>query len=273
MQTGSKQDPSFDHPEYDDIVEGYDDFRSKSDPIWWLEVNNTSLYVPPIVRGKRVLELACGSGFYSYELARWGASHVLAVDLCEAMLTKARGLPEGKELHGQRVKFQIADCTKPAVLEGAPFDVVFSAYYLPTAIDRATLTEYYRMAHVNLAEGGSFFSVVAPPSEDHVAYFDRERWAVGETGISSVRELWKEIEGGITYRNKIISKDGGKGFTYFYGHRLNKSIYEAAARDAGFTRSPIDWLHLYPPGEPIDSIPRVRKQILCPDFGLQVVRK
>jgi hypothetical protein len=123
------------------------------------------------------------------------------------------------------------------------------------------------MAFVNLKDGGSFFSVVVPPSDDHVAYFDLERAAVQEFGINSPRELWKEIPGGITYRNRIRC---GKDWTYFYGHRLNKSVYAEAAKKAGFTRSPIRWLELHPPS---DDDPRVKKQIRCPDFGLQVVEK
>ena len=43
-----------------------------------------------LVAGKRVLDAACGEGFGAYLLEKWGATHVLGIDIAEAAIARAR---------------------------------------------------------------------------------------------------------------------------------------------------------------------------------------
>src|SRR6516162_313408 len=45
-----------------------------------------------ICAGKRVLDVACGEGYGSYLLARWGAASVTAVDISPEAIAKAKAI-------------------------------------------------------------------------------------------------------------------------------------------------------------------------------------
>jgi len=68
------------------------------------------------VPGKRVLEIGCGSGWYSVDLTNCGASFVLGTDISERLIAQAKPL----ELPGVR-DFAVADLAEP--VEGC-FDVI-----------------------------------------------------------------------------------------------------------------------------------------------------
>ena len=74
---------------YDEVVAMYNMYRRKDDEIWTHEVENVRRVLMPLIKGARVLELACGNGFYTYDLMEWGAESVLAVDISAGMLQSA----------------------------------------------------------------------------------------------------------------------------------------------------------------------------------------
>jgi ubiquinone/menaquinone biosynthesis C-methylase UbiE len=260
--------------EYDDIVEGHDEYRAKSNPIWIHEVENVKQTLTPLIQGAKVLELACGSGFYSYDMMSWGASSVLGVDISSGMLEAARRLPEATT-YGDKVSFLHADCTQGQTFPGAPFDVVFAAYLLPHAPDRETMVQMYRTIAVNLKDGGHFVGVVSPVSEDPLAYFQQEKENMAKFGLTAHRQFVKEIRDGITYRIRVKGKEREQ---FFYGYRLRQSVYEAAAKEAGF-QNPVQWISLQEPeimakSEDKTSLPpELQKQVACPDFGLLQLKK
>jgi tRNA (mo5U34)-methyltransferase len=67
----------------------------------WLEI---APFVPPDLGGWRVLDVGCNAGFYSFELARRGAS-VLAIDSDERYLAQARWAAQQYGM-GQQVEFR-----------------------------------------------------------------------------------------------------------------------------------------------------------------------
>jgi len=72
---------------YDTIGEKY--LLVKEIPTAIAERSNLHAAVSPHVNGARVLDLACGTGYYSKLLLEWGASSVLGVDLSAAMIEVA----------------------------------------------------------------------------------------------------------------------------------------------------------------------------------------
>ena len=108
------------------------------------------------VRGMRVLDLPCGQGRVSRELARRGA-HVIGADLSTALLDKARGFEDAQPLG---VTYLDADATSPATLAGEMFDGVVCNFGFSDIddLDRALAT-FTRV----LRAGGMFaFSLLHP---------------------------------------------------------------------------------------------------------------
>ena len=74
--------------QYDNIQAPYDDIRTKT--IALVERENVHTIIAPYIKGARVLEFACGSGFYTFGFLRWGANSVVGADLFHNMLEEAR---------------------------------------------------------------------------------------------------------------------------------------------------------------------------------------
>jgi ubiquinone/menaquinone biosynthesis C-methylase UbiE len=108
------------------------------------------------VRGKDVLEIACGGGQSAVHLATMGAQ-VTGIDFSKAQLEHARAFARSKKA---RVRFLEADAQNLSMLEPASFDIAFSAYALGFVEDiRRTFRGVARV----LRPGGLFaFSWMSP---------------------------------------------------------------------------------------------------------------
>src|SRR5436190_12533360 len=106
---------------YDAIAEDY--ARAKLAP-WRQYIERATLFelLGPLA-GRTVLDLACGSGFYSRLLRAARAGCVVGVDLSPAMVALARRDEEAAPLG---ITYQVGDATQIAL--GRTFDVVFAAY-------------------------------------------------------------------------------------------------------------------------------------------------
>lgn len=264
-----------DEAHYDPLVDAHDNWRDKEHKLWLLEWDNVQRIMKPIVgSGGRVLELACGSGFYTYDILKWGASSVLAVDISSSMIQAAKDRPAAAAA-GNKVSFLHADCGSQSVFPGAPFDVVFAAWLLSNAPDKAAMVNMFKTACVNLKPTGTFVAVTASASEDPKSYFDQEQKQTALLGLPVAREFVQDLEDGMSYRVNVRGPEGEDQF--FVGYRLRKSVYESAAREAGFEK--VTWIDLRQPEEfdkatdPSTIPPEIRKQLEYPDFGLLVLRK
>jgi predicted RNA methylase len=84
-----------------------------------IERENVREKVAPFIGKARILQLACGSGFYTCSFLAWGASSALGVDISSVVIDEVRHL-------GKEVSFIQADCSIPKAYDG-PFDLVFGA--------------------------------------------------------------------------------------------------------------------------------------------------
>ncbi|KAJ4346720.1 uncharacterized protein N0V89_010652 [Didymosphaeria variabile] len=125
----------------------------------------TALNRPDIdVRGKRVLDLACGNGYYSLRYLLWGAASVTGVDISSSMVDAAcaealkQGIPDSK------LKFVVADVTDEKVyIDGGPFDIVASAWLLNYAPDTPTMTRMWDFVALHLKPGAAFVGLTIAP--------------------------------------------------------------------------------------------------------------
>ncbi|KAL9123800.1 MAG: hypothetical protein Q9217_006807 [Psora testacea] len=275
--------------QYDTIQVPYDYIRKKS--IAFIEHENVQTTVAPFIKNARVLELACGSGFYTYDFLKWGARAVVGVDISPAMIEEARrqsssnssnssnsGVASAPSSISGTVDFILADCSKPTSYAGGPFDLVFGAWLLNYAPDRAGLVDMFRNICLNLKDGGHFVSVTVPPAQDPTASVNAELEArpppEGSGGL--VYRAVRDVEDGIYFHVHADTEVGNVDFDCYH---LRKDVYEAAAREAGMkgeltwgvTSVPERYLRGEGPGgasmEELESYQKV------PNYGLLVVAK
>lgn len=106
----------------------------------------------PDLRGRRVVDLGCGFGWFCRFAAEAGAAGVLGIDLSENMLARARA-------EGGAITYERADLETLVLPEGA-FDLVYSSltvHYL------ADFPRFAAMVAASLVPGGRFvFSMEHP---------------------------------------------------------------------------------------------------------------
>jgi len=105
----------------------------------------------PDLRGRRVVDLGCGFGWFCRWAREQGAAHVEGIDVSENMLARARSMTSDAAILYSR-----ADMERLA-LPAAAFDLVYSSLALHYVVDLEWLLSE---AHQSLVPGGSLvFSV------------------------------------------------------------------------------------------------------------------
>jgi SAM-dependent methyltransferase len=108
----------------------------------------------PDLRGRKVLDLGCGFGWFCRWARESGAAHVLGIDVSEKMLTRA-----GATTPDTAITYTRADMERLA-LSPAAFDLVYSSLALHYVVNLAGLLSQIRRS---LVQGGSLvFSVEHP---------------------------------------------------------------------------------------------------------------
>ena len=74
---------------YDERADVYDDMYLRRDPRWRKNLEALAGEMAKTLKGRSVLEVACGTGFWT-EIVAKAAAHVVAVDASEKMLAVAR---------------------------------------------------------------------------------------------------------------------------------------------------------------------------------------
>lgn len=78
----------------------------------------------PDLKGKRILDLGCGTGTYTFLLEEYAPIGVIGIDLSDEMLRIARAKAR---LNGSAAAFIRGDAKRAYLLAGAGYDFVFSA--------------------------------------------------------------------------------------------------------------------------------------------------
>jgi ubiquinone/menaquinone biosynthesis C-methylase UbiE len=140
-------------PRYDEIADLYDDVVSDDvgDP-----VGGALFELLSDPDGLRVLDLACGQGRVSRELARRGA-RVVGLDISSALITLARSA-EADKLLG--ITYVEGDATSPSVLDGQSFEAVTCHFGLSDIDDLRAVTA--NVARLLEPDGLFVFSILHP---------------------------------------------------------------------------------------------------------------
>ncbi|MFC9387170.1 class I SAM-dependent methyltransferase [Streptomyces venezuelae] len=143
--------------QYDGIGEAFEGFKAL--PLTQYGEVPSFLGLVGDVRGASVLDLACGTGFYSREFKRRGASDVLGVDISGEMVAAARDIERRDPLG---VRYDVGDVAELALLDRR-FDIALAVQCLNYARDIAEMERMCRNIHRNLVPGGQFFLLAQKP--------------------------------------------------------------------------------------------------------------
>ena len=203
---------------YDDIAEQYRD--SKLLPFRHAIERYTVFRLLGDLRGKTVLDLACGEGIYARQFKRSGASAVTGVDVSPEMVT----LAEAEELaHPLGCRYV---CQDAAVYEPeAPVDVLTAIYLLNYARTADELTSFCRACFRALRPGGMLVgfndNVCNPPLSDR---------ALSKYGLE--RTCRRPLREGDAIHYRITNPDGQ--VFEFDNYYLAPATYERTMRESGF---------------------------------------
>ena len=264
--------------QYNSIQAPYDACREKS--IAFIEHENVHTTISPYIQNAHVLELACGSGFYTYSFLKWGARSVTAVDISPIMIEEAKRRRPA-DLHDEKenpIDFIVADCSKPTAYPDGPFDIVFGAWLLNYAPDKKRLVEMFENIAMNLKPGGHFVAVTVPPTNDPKESVDAELKArpppIGSGAL--YYEVLNDVQDGIFFRVHGITDVGNFSFDCYH---LTEDLHKEAAREAGLkgewrwgvTSVPERYLKGEGPGGA--TLDELNTYITVPNYGLLVIGK
>jgi len=204
--------------EYDAIADEY--AASKLLP-WRLRVERpTLLALMGDVRGKSVLDLACGDGIYARMIADRGAARVHGVDLSGGMIELAR---KAESARPRGITYSVCDAADARDL-GA-FDIVVAAYLFNYAQDRAQLARMAESAFRNLSPGGLLCGVNDNPrtAADRYRYYPEFRF---------IRYIEKPQREGSSITWSILPESGDA--CIFDNFWIPPQTYREVFADAGF---------------------------------------
>ncbi len=183
------------------------------------------------VPGRSVLDLACGTGFYTRGLKRLGAAEVCGVDVSAEMVATARAIEERGPLG---IRYAVSDAAELPPPE-RPFDLATAVYLLNYADDEETMERMCRSVHRCLAPGAGFhiltqapgFRFDGPPTDKYGFVYER----IGEGKVGARVRITALVDPPVT----------------FVTNYTRREVYEAALRAAGFDN--LEWIALEVPEE------------------------
>nr|VFJ49379.1 MAG: Ubiquinone/menaquinone biosynthesis C-methylase UbiE [Candidatus Kentron sp. DK] len=174
--------------------------------------------------GRSVLDLACGTGFYTRICKRGGAARVVGVDVSEKMIELARE-EERKEPLG--IEYLVRDVLDLGRIDksGGEFDRITAVFLLHYARDREELLTMCRNIHRNLKPGGRFVTLNNNAEQPPETYPLLTKYGFTKS-ISGPRKDGAPIT--------IILKPGSPEEIHFDVYYWSRATHESVFREAGF---------------------------------------
>lgn len=203
--------------QYDEIGVAYEGFKSLP-MIKYSELPSFMGMLDDVV-GRSVLDLACGTGFYTRRIKALGAADVVGVDISSAMIDAARAIEE-RDPAG--VRYETADVAELALGE-SPFDLVVAAYLLNYADSGTAMKRMCEGIRGTLASGGEFRTLTQNPEYSFTGPSTRKYGFLHEyqepTAVGPRARITALLDPPVTIT----------------AHFPRREVYEDALRATGFT--------------------------------------
>jgi SAM-dependent methyltransferase len=135
---------------YDQRAREYEQIYERDDPVRQSELATIRADLCAMLAGRRVLELACGTGYWTQPCADV-AQHVLAIDVAPDVLAVARE----KALPADKVEFRIGDAYALDTQAGA-FDAGLAMFWL-SHVPQSRMDEFLTRFHTRIGNGATVF--------------------------------------------------------------------------------------------------------------------
>ena len=114
------------------------------------------------IRGKSLLDLACGDGFYTRRFrTECGADPVMAIDLSPKQIARAEAIEQREQLG---IEYGVGDVTSLNLARR--FEVVTAIHLLHYLENAAEIESALRRIHETLCDRGHFVTMIANPEFD-----------------------------------------------------------------------------------------------------------
>jgi 2-polyprenyl-3-methyl-5-hydroxy-6-metoxy-1,4-benzoquinol methylase len=183
------------------------------------------------VSGKRVLDLACGDGFYTRLLARCGAARVVGVDISEKMIERAR---QEEVVAPLGIEYRVGDARR--LLMDTKFDLVLAGYLFNHARCPEELLRMCESIARCLKPAGRLVAVNNNPAQAPLAFETTRKYGF-------VKSLAGELNEGTPVTWRIFVGENSFALTYYY---LSPRTHAWALRTAGLHHIQWHWPRLSP---------------------------
>jgi SAM-dependent methyltransferase len=170
-----------------------------------------------------VLDLACGDGYFTRRLKRWGARRVVGMDI---ELEQMRLAMERERQENLGVEYVQGDVARIGSLSPQGFDIVLASFLLHYASSVQELEAMCQGIARNLEEGGRFLALNSDP---------RQPLVPKKEGHTSAVEAVGELSEGGKLRLTLYDPEGPKAPCSFELFYWKQETYERALAHAGFS--------------------------------------
>lgn len=217
---------------YDLILEKYDEHEEYNPRKHILIKDQLTKTLGENFSGLSVLDLGCGSGFFSVLAKELGAEYVCGVDISQGQINLAKMKADHLGVDIDYKKGNIIDLQLDK-----KFDIVIAGFVFSYSENKEILKKEFHTAYNHLKQGGKLFAVVCNPENP-----TRE-----EKILYRVTAMTK---GDIKDGAKLLCEFydiGGKRYTHDYKFYWSKQTIEDLLNETGF--QDIKWINIKKPAK------------------------
>lgn len=237
--------------QYDNIAEQYAQSAEERGDRERILLPSAKHYLGDL-QGKKALDLACGSGYFTRLIKEWGAEHVVGVDISEEMIE----LADQRERQSQQgIEYHVGDVSESRKF--GQFDVIFAGFLLHYSASIEQLQRMCKTISLNLQKGGRFVSFNENPCFPVHAGI---KYGVAVKASGELRDGIK-IE-------RTHYKEGNNEFSFEHYH-YEPTTYERALKSSGLSH--IEWKHFVCSENANDGLEPDYWRDYLGDFSIQVL--
>ncbi|HOX61199.1 MAG TPA: class I SAM-dependent methyltransferase [Candidatus Magasanikbacteria bacterium] len=138
----------------------------------------TVLKLAGSLKGKTVMDLGCGDGFFAKQFSLLGAKHVIGIDKSKKQITLA------KKTKDTKISYILADIFKDPLPKA---DIINSPFVLNYAQDASGLSQYFQILHKSLNKKGKIILLHDLPNGSNLRKFGAKKMLTKNTDGAQIK--------------------------------------------------------------------------------------